>query len=72
MNAKIGKVRIIWSRELSLVPSSVTIIKDSANGYFPSFVVEILPETLTKTDNLVGIDLGIKTFTTVGTFRYGT
>ncbi len=39
----------------------VTVIKDSANGYFLSFVVEVLPEVLPKTDNSVGIDLGIKT-----------
>ncbi|MGD1699263.1 transposase [Dapis sp. BLCC M229] len=29
-----------------------------------SFVVEIQPETLPKTDNSVGIDLGISTFAT--------
>ncbi|GGA18732.1 transposase [Okeania sp. KiyG1] len=29
-----------------------------------SFVVEIQPEILPKTDNSVGIDLGIKTFAT--------
>ena len=47
----------MWSRELPLIPSSVKVIKDSASGYFLSFVVEVLR----KTDNLVGIDLGIKT-----------
>ena len=30
-----------------------------------SFVVEIPPKTLPKTDNSVGIDLGIKTFATL-------
>ncbi|MCL2933686.1 MAG: hypothetical protein MGG11_15990 [Trichodesmium sp. MAG_R03] len=51
----------MWSRELPTIPSSVTVIKDSANRYFLSFVVEVLPEVLPKTDNSVGIDLGIKT-----------
>ena len=51
----------MWSRELPAIPSSVTVIKDSANRYFLSFVVEVLPEVLPKTDNSVGIDLGIKT-----------
>ena len=55
--AKIGKLKIVWSRELLPIPSSVKVIKDSASGYFLSFVVEVLR----KTDNLVGIDLGIKT-----------
>ncbi|GGA57482.1 hypothetical protein CYANOKiyG1_78550 [Okeania sp. KiyG1] len=34
-----------------------------------SFVVEIQPEILPQTDNSVGIDLGIKTFATVGTLH---
>ncbi|NEN89861.1 MAG: IS200/IS605 family element transposase accessory protein TnpB [Okeania sp. SIO3H1] len=63
--AKIGKLKIVWSRGLPAAPSSVTVIKDSANRYFLSFVVEIKPEVLPKTDNSVGIDLGIKTFATL-------
>ncbi|WP_287277547.1 MULTISPECIES: RNA-guided endonuclease TnpB family protein [unclassified Okeania] len=67
--AKIGKLKVAWSRKLPSEPSSVTVIKDSANRYFLSFVVEIQPEALPKTDNSVGIDLGIKTF---ATFSNGT
>ena len=63
--AKIGKLKIVWSRELPSAPSSVTVIKDSANRYFLSFVVEIQPEILPPTDDSVGIDLGIKTFATL-------
>ncbi len=63
--AKIGKLKIIWSRGLPTAPSSVTVIKDSANRYFLSFVVERQPETWPQTDNSVGIDLGIKTFATL-------
>ena len=60
--AKIGIVKPIWSRELPSEPSSVTVIKDCANRYFLSFVVEVEP-VLTKADNpSIGIDLGIKTF----------
>ena len=54
-------MKVVWSRKLPCIPSSVTIIKDSANRYFLSFVVEVLPEVLPKTYNSVGIDLGIKT-----------
>ncbi|WP_287277288.1 MULTISPECIES: transposase [unclassified Okeania] len=63
--AKIGKLKIVWSRELPASPSSVTLIKDSANRYFLSFVVEIQSETLSENENSVGIDLGIKTFATL-------
>ena len=62
---KVGKIKIVWSRELPADPISLTIIKDSANRYFASFVVDINPESLPKTNNLVGIDLGISTFATL-------
>ena len=62
--AKIGKVKIIWSRDLPSDPSSVTVIKDSADRYFLSFVVEIIPEPLPKVEKSCGIDLGISTFAT--------
>ncbi len=63
--AKVGNLKVIWSRELSCEPSSVTIIKDSADRYFLSFVVETQPEILPQSDNSVGIDLGITTFATL-------
>ena len=59
--AKIRRLKIGCLRELPPIPSSVTVIKDSANGYFLNFVVEVLPILLPKTDNSVGIDLGLKT-----------
>ncbi|MEM7716127.1 MAG: RNA-guided endonuclease TnpB family protein [Cyanobacteria bacterium P01_A01_bin.68] len=63
--AKIGKLKIIWSRVLPSEPSSVTVIKDAVDRYFVSFVVEIQPQTLPIVPNTVGIDLGIATFVTV-------
>jgi putative transposase len=35
--AKIGCVKPIWSRELPVAPTSVTVIKDCANRYFRAF-----------------------------------
>ncbi len=46
-------------------PTSVTIIRDSANRYFASFVVENNSEYLPKTESSIGIDLGISTFATL-------
>ena len=43
-------------------PSSVTVIKDCANRYFLSFVVEVEPIQIDAKNQSVGIDLGIKTF----------
>ncbi|MFE9355823.1 RNA-guided endonuclease InsQ/TnpB family protein [Streptomyces olivaceoviridis] len=63
--AKIGEVRVKWSRPLPAEPSSVTIIKDSSGRYFASFVVEVNqqrlpPLELDVTDT--GIDLGLSTY----------
>jgi putative transposase len=60
--AKIGIVKPIWYRKLPSEPSSVTVIKDCANRYFLSFVVEIEPIQTQAENSSIGIDLGIKTF----------
>ncbi|MGA4844751.1 RNA-guided endonuclease InsQ/TnpB family protein [Streptomyces sp. G5(2025)] len=63
---KIGDVRVKWSRSLPSVPSTVTVVKDSAGRYFASFIVETDPTAdLTRmpdTDNVTGIDLGLTHF----------
>lgn len=60
--AKIGVVNPVWSKELPSNPSSVTVIKDCANRYFLSFVVEVEPIRVDAKNQNIGIDLGIKTF----------
>ena len=60
--AKIGHVKVVFSRPLPSKPSSVTIIKDTAGRYFASFVVEVPNEVAPKTDNSCGIDLGLSHF----------
>ena len=60
--AKIGIVNPVWSRELPSEPSSHAVIKDCANRYFLSFVVEVKPIQSEAKSPSIGIDLGIKTF----------
>ncbi|WP_100444645.1 RNA-guided endonuclease InsQ/TnpB family protein, partial [Glycomyces xiaoerkulensis] len=64
--AKIGEVKVAWSRELPAAPSSVTVIKDAAGRYFLSFVVQTGPEPPPDTDQQagepIGIDLGLTAF----------
>jgi len=60
--AKVGDIRVRWSRELPSKPSSVTVIKDSAGRYFASFVVEVDDKPLPETTCEVGIDLGLTHF----------
>jgi putative transposase len=64
---KIGKLKVVWSRKLPSSPSSVTVIKDAANRYFVSFVVEVVPKVLPDNGQSVGIDLGITDFATLST-----
>ena len=55
----------LW--ELPSPPSSVTVIKDAANRYFVSLVVEVVPIILPNNGQSVGIDLGITDFATLST-----
>ncbi|MFF7994706.1 RNA-guided endonuclease InsQ/TnpB family protein [Kitasatospora xanthocidica] len=60
--AKIGDVRVKWSRTLPVTPSSVTIVLDPAGRYHASFVVDVEPERLPELDTEIGIDLGLTTY----------
>lgn len=61
--AKVGDVKVRWSRDLPSDPSSVTVVKDAAGRYFASFVVQTDPsEILPETTGEVGIDLGLMHF----------
>ncbi|MEW2132161.1 RNA-guided endonuclease TnpB family protein [Streptomyces sp. NPDC005435] len=60
---KIGDLTVKWSRMLPSTPSSVTVVRDSADRYFASFVVDTGPEeALPKTTPAVGVDLGLTHF----------
>lgn len=65
--AKIGDIKPVWSRELPTAPSSLTVIKDCANRYFLSFVVEIESSIVEPLNQSVGIGLGLKTFAVLST-----
>lgn len=60
--AKIGNIKPIWSRDLPSSPSSVKVLKDCANRYFRSFVVDAEPVNVEAKNQSIGLDLGIKTF----------
>ncbi|MFF4819627.1 RNA-guided endonuclease InsQ/TnpB family protein [Kitasatospora sp. NPDC001309] len=60
--AKIGDVRVKWSRALPADPSSVTVVLDAAGRYHASIVVDVELEHLPEVDAEVGIDLGLTTY----------
>ena len=57
--AKVGDIRVAWSRALPSVPSSVTVIKEADGRYYASFVVERGVTPLPVCGPEVGIDLGL-------------
>ncbi|MFB7172154.1 RNA-guided endonuclease InsQ/TnpB family protein [Streptomyces sp. NPDC056254] len=60
--AKVGDLRVRWSRPLPAAPTSVTVTMDAAGRYRASFVVDTDPEFLPETTAETGIDLGLSAF----------
>ena len=63
--AKIGPVKVKWSRSLPSEPSSLTISRNPAGQYFVSFVAEAPEVHLAKTGESIGIDFGISRLATL-------
>jgi putative transposase len=63
--AKVGRVRVRWSRALPSTPSSVTVIREPDGRYYASFVVERDPTPLPPVPRTAGVDLGFVWFATV-------
>jgi putative transposase len=57
--AKVGKIRVRWSRPLPSEPSSVTVIREPDGRYYASFVVKREATPLPACDHEVGIDVGL-------------
>jgi putative transposase len=65
--AKVGDLKVRWSRPLPSVPSSVTVIREPDGRYYASFVAERDPTPLPPVERTAGIDLGLAVFATVAT-----
>ena len=63
--AKVGDVRVRWSRDLPSEPSSVTIIREPDGHYYASFVAEVEATPLPPVERESGIDLGVTRLATV-------
>ena len=57
--AKVGDLKVRWSRPLPSVPSSVTVIREADGRHYASFVVEIAATPLPSSERDVGLDLGL-------------
>jgi putative transposase len=63
--AKVGEVRVRWSRELPSEPSSVTIIREPDGHYYASFVVVVAAVPLPLVVREAGVDVGLARLATV-------
>jgi putative transposase len=57
--AKVGDIKVRWSRPLPSAPSSVTVIREPDGRYYASFVVERKATPLPARDREIGIDVGL-------------
>ncbi len=57
--AKVGDLRVEWSRLLPSAPWSCTVIREADGRYYVSFVVKRDPVRLPPVEGEVGIDLGL-------------
>lgn len=63
--AKIGAIKVKWSRKDIPCPSSIRLIRTASGKYFVSLVVEIQPAPLPETGESVGIDFGVARLATL-------
>src|SRR5215218_9620629 len=63
--AKVGDLRVRWSRTLPSSPSSVTVICEPDGRFYASFVVGRDPTPLPPVARTAGIDLGLASFAVV-------
>ena len=57
--AKVGDIKVRWSRPLPSVPSSVTVIREPDSRYYASFVVERGTAPFPPCDREMGVDVGL-------------
>lgn len=67
--SKLGAIRVILHRPLVGTIKTVTVRRDRFGNWYACFSCEIEPEPLPPTDQVVGIDLGLKTFATLSDGR---
>jgi putative transposase len=63
--AKVGEVRVRWSRQLPSEPSSVTIIREPDGHHYASFVVDVSAASLPAESREAGVDVGITRLATI-------
>lgn len=68
--AKLGRIKVKWSRKVEVEPSTVTVIRQPSGRYFVSLVVAIQPVPLHETGRAVGVDFGVARLATLSTAEH--
>ena len=63
--AKLGRLRVKWSKHVPVVPTTATVIRKQSGRYYVSLVVDVPPAPLPETGESVGIDFGISRLATM-------
>ena len=63
--AKLGRLKVKWSRPVPVDPTTVTVIRASSGRYFVSLVVDVQPAPLPATGQSIGIDFGVSRLATL-------
>lgn len=65
--AKMGRLKIKWSRRVPVEPTTVTVIRMPSGRHYVSMVLELTPAPLPSTGDPVGIDFGVARLATLST-----
>jgi putative transposase len=63
--AKLGRLKVKWSRSFQSNPTTVTISKDCSGRYFVSLVLDEAVDLIPMTGKSIGIDVGINRLATL-------
>ncbi|EAR21646.1 RNA-guided endonuclease InsQ/TnpB family protein [Nitrococcus mobilis] len=63
--AKLGRLKVKWSKHVPVNPTSATLIRMPSGRYFVSLVVDVQPAPLPQTGESVGVDFGISRLATL-------
>jgi len=65
--SKIGVVRVIMHRPFACTIKTVTIQRDGVGNWYACFSCDVDPQPLPSSPDVVGVDVGLKTFATLST-----
>jgi len=63
--SKMGRIKMVYHRPVAGKIKTLTIHKSSTGKWYASFSCEVEPERLPENPDVVGIDVGLKTFATL-------